>query len=510
MEENKRHSVLIVDDENSNILALTHILSSDYTVYAAKNGLKAVEAALKYLPDVILLDIVMPEMDGYAVLAALKESEATRHIPIMYITGLSNPGDEEKGLSLGAADYISKPFSPVIVKLRVHNQIQIISQTRMIIAKEIAIRSSQARSAFLSRMSHEMRTPLNAIMGMTTLAMNVFETDKRKGMLEHISTASGLLLKLIDDVLDMSDIEDNKLRLIEDDFDFGEMIQTVLTRMLPEVQRKQHELETEIGETIPEFLYGDDRRLVQVLLNLLANAAKFTPEHGTLKLRAAPLAADEGRVRILFEVIDNGIGIAKERQSMLFNPFEQVDGGSDRRFGGAGLGLAIAHHVVELMGGRIWVESEPGKGSKFSFTVEMAPGKPRLRDNTPISLVGKRLLMAEDMEINREIVIAMLEGTGLEIICASDGQEAVEIFTQASEKPDIILMDINMPEMDGIAATLMIREYESHGSYVPIIAMTANVLMSEIETYFAAGITDHIGKPVDLDKLMSLLYRHLR
>jgi len=511
MDERKKNSVLIVDDENSNIMALTHILSAEYAVYAAKNGRKAIEAAEKYLPDVILLDVVMPEMDGYAVIAALKNNDRTKNIPVIFITGLSHADDEEKGLSLGAADYIGKPFSPAIVRLRVQNQIKIINQTRLIIEKETAEKSSRARSEFLSRMSHEMRTPMNAIMGMTALAKNAVNTEKRDDMLDKISGASGQLLRLIDDVLDMSDIEDNKLRLSCSEFSFAVTVRDILNKANPDIKKKQQSLTTDIDPSIPDTLIGDERRLEQVILNLLSNASKFTPEQGSIQINAFVRSVEYDTLAMQIEVIDNGIGISGEQREKLFIAFEQADGGADRKFGGAGLGLAISKHIVGLMGGEIWAESEPGKGSKFIFTVKTQIRTPETKDDAPVSLDGRRLLLAEDVEINREIVMAMLEDTGLKIVCAENGRIALEMFSAAPDGYDVVLMDINMPVMDGLEATRRIRALGTpEGARVPVIAMTANVLMSEVETYIAAGMTDHIGKPVDFDKLLSKLYKYLK
>ena len=511
MDNPRKNSVLVVDDEGSNILALTHILSPDYTVYAAKNGENAIEAAKKYLPDVILLDIIMPEMDGYTVLAALKDSDTMGNIPVIFITGLSNAADEEKGLSLGAADYISKPFSPAIVKLRVLNQIKIINQTRLIIAKETAEKSSRQRSEFMSRMSHEMRTPMNAIMGMTTLAKSAAETEKRDDMLDKINDASGHLLKLIDDVLDMSDIEDNKLRLSVSEFSFAVMIREILNKANPDIKAKQQSLTTDIDPSIPDTLIGDERRLTQVILNLLSNASKFTPEQGSIQIGAHVREVEDETLTLRIEIIDNGIGMSAEQQLRLFIPFEQADGGIDRKFGGAGLGLAISKHIVMLMGGEISVESKPGKGSKFILTIKTGLRAPEAQEDDPVSLEGKTALLAEDVEINREIVIAMLEGTGLQIECAENGRIALDLFTAVPGKYDVILMDVNMPEMDGVEATRKIRALDvPEGAAVPIIAMTANVLMSEVETYLDAGMTDHVGKPVDFDKLLNKLYKYSR
>ncbi|MCL2678110.1 MAG: ATP-binding protein, partial [Clostridiales bacterium] len=381
----------------------------------------------------------------------------------------------------------------------------------LIIEKETEEKSSRARSEFLSRMSHEMRTPMNAIMGMTSLVKNTAETEKRNDMLDKISSASSHLLKFIDDVLDMSDIEDNKLRLSCAEFSFAVLIRDILNKANPEVKKKQQSLTANIDPSIPDTLMGDERRLAQVILNLLANAVKFTPEQGLIQINAFVRGVEEEKLTMQIEVIDNGLGMTKEQREKLFIPFEQADGGITRKAGGAGLGLAISKHIIGLMGGEIWAESQFGKGSKFSFTVKAQLKAPAAKDDAPLSLEGKTALLAEDVEINREIVIAMLEGSGLQIVCAENGRATVEAFSADPGRFDVILMDINMPEMDGVEAARRIRTLATpQSARVPIIAMTANVLMSEVDKYLAAGMTDHIGKPVDFDKLLSKLYKYLK
>jgi CheY-like chemotaxis protein len=347
-------------------------------------------------------------------------------------------------------------------------------------------------------------------MGMTALAKNASENEKREDMLDKISSASCHLLKLIDDVLDMSDIEDNKLRLSCSEFSFAVIIRDILNKVNQDIKKKKQSLTANIDSSIPDTLIGDERRLTQILLNLLSNAGKFTPEQGSIQINAFVREVEDETLTMQIEVIDNGIGISEEQREKLFVAFEQADGGIDRKFGGAGLGLAISKHIVGLMGGEIWVESKLGKGSKFVFTVKMQLRAPEAKADAPISLESKTALLAEDVEINREIVIAMLEDTGLQIVCAENGQEAVELFLKNPDMFNVILMDINMPVMDGMEATRRIRALDTpQGSVVPIIAMTANVLMSEVETYLAVGMTDHIGKPVDFDKLLSKLYKYL-
>jgi len=509
MENQIKNSILIVDDEKSNLLVLNDILSGDYTLFMARGGLEAVKRANEYIPDLILLDIIMPDTDGYAVLAELKKSEKTQGIPVIFITGLSDPEDEEKGLELGAVDYISKPFSPAIVKLRIKNHLKIINQTRQIIKNEIAVRSSRIRSEFLSRVSHEMRTPLNAIMGLTVIAQRTAKIDEKNDMLERVMESSTHLLKLVDDILDMSDIEDNKLRLSVYEFGFTAMMEEIIKKAAPDIREKNHSLLTVFDKEIPGRLIGDERRLARAVANLLSNAIKFTPKNGEIQINAFIEKIENETAALRIEVIDNGVGMSPEEQGKIFIPFEQADCGSDRKFGGAGLGLSISKYIAGLMGGGIRIESEPGKGTKVSFTAVLLLPRPE-EDICNVNFSGKTALLAEDIETNREIVKALLSETGLHIECAESGKEALEMFSADPEKFDVILMDINMPEMDGLTAARLIRGMKAkEGASVPIIALSANVLASEVETYLEAGMNDHLGKPVNYNGLIKKLMNYL-
>ena len=504
-----KNSLLIVDDDVFNLNQLSGILKPDYTVRTVTSGEAGVRAAEKFLPDLILLDIMMPGMDGYQVFDALKDSKAAAHIPVVFITGLDDKRDEIKGLRMGAADYISKPFDDVIVKLRVRQQIQSINQTRLIIEKETAEKSKRDRGEFLSRMSHEMRTPMNAVMGMTALAKNTRDEAKRGHILDKISAASGQLLKMIDEILDMSDIEDGRMRLADAEFDFNAMLGDVLKKIGPDVQSKRQTLAVDTGPPATGAFVCDERRLSQVILHLLSNAVKFTPERGSIRLTVSSTDTGDGSADVTVIVADDGAGITAEQQNRLFIPFEQADGGVDRKYGGAGLGLPISRHIAALMGGDITVESEPGKGSKFMFTFKTRLKTPGPAEDRAVPLAGRRVLMAEDVEINREIVIAMLEETGVIIECAENGRAALDMFTSGPERYDVVLMDVNMPEMDGVEAVKRIRASGAFGARVPIVAMTANVLTSEVDGYLAAGFSDHIGKPIDCSKLISKLQKHI-
>jgi len=505
-----KNKILIVDDEKSNLLYLNALLGEEYTLYIARDGAEALSRAGTYSPDLILLDIIMPGMDGYEVLAELKKAENTRQIPVIFITGLSGSEDERKGLILGAADYITKPFSDAIVQLRIRNQLKIVNNMRLIIEKELSEKSSRAKSEFLSRMSHEIRTPMNAIIGMTSLARATDDLVKKNDYLDKSAAASRDLLRLVEDVLDISDLSDGKFLLDSSEFRFGDMLAGIIQKADHWFEKKQQVFNSDIDPSIPDIIIADERRLTQVIENLLSNASKFTQEHGKISLKAFGLNVQDDQLTLQIDVIDEGIGISKDKQIIIFDAFEQVDGGISRKFGGAGLGLHLSKTIIEKMGGRIWVRSEHGKGSKFSFTFHAKLKPPDVDTDRVTSFVGKTILLVDDIEINREIVMAVLEQTHSNFVCASNGREALGIFAADPAKFDIILMDINMPEMDGVEATRRIRAHSSEeGATIPIIALTANTNPDDVKSYFAAGMTDHIGKPADFNEIFRKISQHI-
>jgi len=418
-------------------------------------------------------------------------------------------------ISLGTVFFILLIFT-VFISFIINKLIK--KQEEAIDAAKVA---NQSKSIFLSNMSHEMRTPMNAIIGMTAIGKKAENIEEKNRVLDRVGDASLHLLGIINDVLDMAKIEANKLELSPIDYNFEKMLQKVVELIKFRADEKRQVLSINVDKNIPRFIVGDDHHLAQVITNLLSNAVKFTPEKGKISLEASLVGGTDEYCELRIEVTDTGIGISTEKQAKLFDAFEQAENGTSRQYGGTGLGLAITKRIVELMGGRIWVESEIGKGAKFTFTVKMLYSKENknseeynngnnsMENNN--NFFGKRMLLAEDVEINREILISLLGDTGLIIDCAENGKEALNMIEAAPDKYDIVLMDVQMPKMDGLEATRQIRALPAlQGAELPIIAMTANVFKDDIEKCLAAGMNDHLGKPLDIDKILDKLRIYLK
>jgi len=422
-----------------------------------------------------------------------------------------NVGDDVYEVNLIPINKNNGEFGGVFVIM--HNITEIVK------AKELAEQVSRAKSEFLANMSHEMRTPMNAIIGMVHIGKTSQSPERKDYSLSRIDDASKHLLGIINDVLDMSKIEAGKFELSQAAFNFEVMLKRITNVINYRADEKRQTLSIHIDNDVPKLLIGDDQRLAQVITNLAGNAIKFTPDGGAVDIQAKLIKEKNSICTMQISVVDTGIGISVAQQEKLFESFHQAESSTSRNFGGTGLGLSISKNIIEMMGGKIWVDSKLGEGSTFTFTVELTRGSEqrsgvygvynedisRSSGDVPEDL---RILLVEDNDINREIVMALLEPTKLKIDYVENGAEAVRVFSEAPNKYDLIFMDIQMPEMDGYEATRAIRALDMpKAKSVPIIAMTANVFREDVEKCFKAGMNGHIGKPIDYDDLITYIWQ---
>lgn len=392
----------------------------------------------------------------------------------------------------------------------------------LLAARDAAYAASRSKSEFLANMSHEIRTPLNAIIGFSSLTLKSSLPPLQKDYIGKIHTAGELLLNIINDILDFSKIEAGQLDMEQIPFRLDIVISNIISMLKQKVVAKGLNLRADTAPEVSVYLIGDPHRLVQIFANLLNNAFKFT-EYGEIALESELLTRENEQVQLKFSVRDTGIGISEEQISKLFQPFTQADGSITRRFGGTGLGLSISKQLVELMNGKIWCESTPGKGSTFIFTawfgiaqasdiehVNLVSAIPGEEKRTSFDFSGSRILLVEDNETNRQLVIEILKETGAVMDVAADGKDAVAMITGGTQY-DLVLMDIQMPVMDGYEATRLIRG-DRRFAALPIIAMTAHAMHDEQQRSLQAGINAHIAKPIDAKAMLQAIrfYLHHR
>ena len=681
--ESSPQTILIVDDQPINISILDELFHDEYQLLFATNGAEAITLTRDHQPDLILLDIVMPDMDGHEVCSILKADATTENIPIIFVTAMHEGSAESLGLELGAVDYITKPIHPISVKVRVKNQLELkqhrdqletlvkqqtselvqsrdqaregerqaqidehllvtilessldafimadhqgtilnvnpaaeqlfgyeqkslvgrnLTETiippelrqkqnramrqasglarepasekntrnnsaqtmvnwslrsqritseglrrdgkrvdleislskvsahgqpiyssflRDITAKKqlrqalhstlcVAEASFQEKDRFLATMSHEIRTPMHGVLGMIELALRTEPSAKICQFLQQAKASSHILLRVINDILDYSKMTADNMVLESTNFYLDTVLDHTVNLFQGVVLQKKLQLHCVASPPSVGELVGDPLRLQQILLNLVGNAIKFTQE-GSVTITTRVVEETPVRVCLEFAIQDTGIGLLETQISQLFSPFVQADSSTTREFGGTGLGLTICKRLVEMMAGRIWVESTHHVGSTFYFSVILD----RNSHSHPVidktvqtldthALAGRSVLLVDDNAINRLVASELLESINMQVSHASNGQEAVDAITK--QPFDLVFMGILMPIMDGYQATQRIRTLE-HGQEVPIIAMTATVIAGEREKCFTVGMNDCLIKPIDFEQIFAILLK---
>ncbi len=623
-------TILIVDDTPENIDLLNHVLRDTYKIKVALSGQKALNILDKTKNiDMILLDIMMPEMDGYEVCSLIKQDPSISEIPIIFISALGDSQNEEKGLSLGAVDYISKPINPSIVKARIATQLELYNSrkslesdlyknidllvqykhlvdnssivsktdpngrityvneafekisgytkeeligkshnivrhpdtpsslfeklwktiqgkrvfhaniknlhkngsfyyvklfispvtdqngeieeyisirqdiTSEILALEEEKKINRSKDEFISNMSHELRTPLNSIIGFSAILNKQQTNPEHRKLSQQISSSANSLLDIVNSILDLSYIKDSTLTIEPFEFDFYEK-STELVSTLKELNLNDtHIMNLDISDNLKGDFYGDWNRINQVIINLVSNAIKFTPNNCEVGLKA-----DYKDECLVVSVSDNGIGISQEAKEHIFKPFQQADGSRSRSYGGTGTGLTITKSLVELMNGNLELESQLGVGTTVTVNIPLKKVQ-KLEDEaddleeSEKDPLGIHVLVAEDNKTNQMLIEMLLEEFGITCDIANDGLEALDMYN-----PDIhamILMDEDMPNMNGTEAMKKIRE-KYQDKCGAIIAVTASSMAGDRERFLEAGMDEYISKPIDED----ILYKTIK
>lgn len=510
-------NVLIVDDIPENIIALEALLQrEDINIITTTNPNEALRLSWEMDIAIAMVDVQMPEMDGFELVEILKSNPRTKDILIIFVTAISKETKYAvKGLNTGAVDYLYKPLDPFVTSAKVDSFIQLIRHKReiqkknieleayqkeLIKAKELAEQGKRIKENFLANMSHEIRTPINGIIGLSQLLKKSKLTEEQHEMVSLLEISSNSLLGVINDVLDLSKIESGKFKINRAPTSIPNICNAVVDLLSITAIEKNLELIMELDPELPQTVYADSLRLNQVLMNLIGNAIKFTNE-GTVKLKVDILDNKGNSMQLKFSVIDTGIGIAKENIDKIFETFEQADEQTTIKFGGTGLGLAIVKNLAKLKGGTLEVQSEERVGSTFSFTnwyqtINEIEAKKRMSEEKLTPLHNTRILVAEDNPINKFLIIKILKSWEVDLDVVENGKEAIDKLKD--NHYDLILMDTFMPVMNGLEAIKLIREgYAIGKENIPIITFSAAVLDTDKETAIAAGATDVISKPFE-------------